>query len=292
MTLFDQLVSLAAKRQTGLIPLRSVVEKEILHHDILREMNQAGLLAQLTFIGGTCLRMCYNSNRLSEDLDFAGGQAFNQTTFSALSRVLPNMFRAKYGLEAQVQEPAHKTSGVDTWVVKIITHPEEKHLPIQRINIDVCAIPSHDQRPMMLRNHYGVDMGTSGLILRAQSREEIFADKIVAIAFRPNRIKNRDLWDIGWLKQQNVELPVKIVPLKVADHRKTPDEFIRLLSARLKPLPGDQSAHADFIGEMRRFLPASIVEDTVAKPDFWQYLTRLVFEECDRVFTAMKRMEY
>ena len=58
---------------------------------------------------------------------------------------------------------------------------------------------------MMLRNHYGVEMGTSGLILQAQSREEILADKIVALALRPNRIKNRDLWDIVWLKQQGIE---------------------------------------------------------------------------------------
>jgi len=288
MTLFDQLVSLAAKRQAGLIPLRSVVEKELLHHDILREMNQAGLLGRLTFIGGTCLRMCYNSKRLSEDLDFTGGRDFNKTTLSDMGRILPDMFRAKYGLETQVQEPIRETSRVHTWGVKIVTRPEEKHLPIQRINIDVCAIPSHDQRPMMLRNHYGVDMGTSGLILRAQSREEILADKVVALAFRPNRIKNRDLWDIGWLKQQNVELPVKLVPLKVADHQRTPDEFIRLLGARLKPLSGDQSAHAEFVGEMRRFLPASIVENTVEKSDFWQYLTRLIREECDQVFAAMK----
>jgi predicted nucleotidyltransferase component of viral defense system len=288
MNLFDQLVSLATKRQSGLIPLRSVVEKELLHHDILREMNKAGLLAQLTFIGGTCLRMCYNSNRLSEDLDFTGGHAFNKAALSVMGQALPDMFRAKYGLEAQVKEPTRETGNVNTWRLKILTQPEEKHLPIQKINLDVCSIPSHDQRPMMLRNHYGVDMGTSGLIFRAQSREEILADKVVAMAFRPNRIKNRDLWDIGWLKQQNVELPMKLVPLKIADHRRTPDEFICLLSARLKPLPGDKAAHADFVGEMRRFLPASVVKETVEKPDFWQYLTRLIREECDQVFATMK----
>jgi predicted nucleotidyltransferase component of viral defense system len=49
------------------------VEKELLHHDILREMSMAGLLKNLTFIGGTCLRACYGSSRLSEDLDFTGG---------------------------------------------------------------------------------------------------------------------------------------------------------------------------------------------------------------------------
>ena len=73
MSLFDQLVEDAIKNTRDLAPLRVVVEKELLHHDILRILSEAGLLSQLTFIGGTCLRACYGSNRLSEDLDFTGG---------------------------------------------------------------------------------------------------------------------------------------------------------------------------------------------------------------------------
>jgi predicted nucleotidyltransferase component of viral defense system len=64
VTLFDRLVDEALRAQDGLAPLRMVVEKELLHHDILREMAEAGLLQSLTFIGGTCLRACYGSNRL------------------------------------------------------------------------------------------------------------------------------------------------------------------------------------------------------------------------------------
>jgi len=45
----------ALRNQQGLSPLRIVVEKELLHHDILREISRAGLLATLTFVGGTCL---------------------------------------------------------------------------------------------------------------------------------------------------------------------------------------------------------------------------------------------
>mgnify|MGYP003638682330 CR=1 FL=1 len=55
MPLFDQLVDEALKSQGEMAPLRPVVEKELLHHDILRELGQAGLLRALTFIGGTCL---------------------------------------------------------------------------------------------------------------------------------------------------------------------------------------------------------------------------------------------
>jgi hypothetical protein len=58
---------------------------------------------------------------------------------------------------------------------------------------------------MLLLNLYGVDMSTSGLIVQAQSRKKIFADKLVAFALRPNRIRNSNLWDIAWLHQEAKE---------------------------------------------------------------------------------------
>ncbi len=78
MNLFDQLVDQAVRTRSDLAPLRPAVEKELLHHDILREMSEAGLLSHLVFIGGTCLRACYGSQRLSEDLDFTGGVGFSR----------------------------------------------------------------------------------------------------------------------------------------------------------------------------------------------------------------------
>ncbi len=78
MSLFDKLVSEALKNQPHLSPLRVVVEKELLHHDIMRVMRDNNLTAGLTFIGGTCLRTCYGGIRLSEDLDFTGGADFSR----------------------------------------------------------------------------------------------------------------------------------------------------------------------------------------------------------------------
>jgi len=59
MSLFDNLVDEAVRNHPELSILRPVVEKELLHHDILREMSDSGVLSSLTFIGGTCLRACY-----------------------------------------------------------------------------------------------------------------------------------------------------------------------------------------------------------------------------------------
>ena len=99
MSLFDELVDEALNNKQELAPLRIVVEKELLHHDILRVLSGAGLLTQLTFIGGTCLRACYGSNRLSEDLDFTGGSDFSRDQLAAMSNILIESLKAKYGLE-------------------------------------------------------------------------------------------------------------------------------------------------------------------------------------------------
>jgi len=287
VSLFDSLVSQALQSQGELAPLRGVVEKELLHHDILREMSAAGLLDNLTFIGGTCLRACYGSNRLSEDLDFTGGNNFERKTLTDLGGVLVERLQIKYNLHVNVSEPVRETGNVDTWKLKIITYPHQKNLPVQRIHIDICSIPSYDRHPMILRNHYGIEMGTSGLIIQAESREEILADKIIAFAFRANRVKNRDLWDIGWLKQQNVTLPLELVAKKIADHHRSTEEFLDLVEMRNLQLHDDPAIRRGFIHEMRRFLPPQVVAGTVESEEFWIYLTDLLHTECTRVVQAL-----
>lgn len=288
MSLFDQLVNEALRSRAELTSLRPVVEKELLHHDILREMSGAGLLAGLTFIGGTCLRACYGSARLSEDLDFTGGSRFKKSDLAELARVLTERLQTRYGLPVSVSEPVKTGGKVSTWKLTIETRPGQKHLPAQRIHLDICAISSHDPRPMMLRNLYGIDLGTSGLILQAQSREEILADKIIALAFRENRIKNRDLWDITWLTQQSIELPTQLIPIKIRDHQRDEAEFVALLQNRIAALKVQPEMREDFMKEMRRFLPAATVRDTIEKEVYWSYLTDVLADLGKKAVAALK----
>jgi len=288
MSLFDQLVNEALRSRTDLTSLRPVVEKELLHHDILREMSEAGLLIGLTFIGGTCLRACYGSARLSEDLDFTGGSDFKKSDLAELARVLTERLQTRYALPVSVSEPVKSGGNVSTWKLTIETRPGRRHLPAQRIHLDICAIPSHDPRPMMLRNLYGIDLGTSGLILQAQSREEILADKIIALAFRENRIKNRDLWDIGWLTQQGIELPARLIPIKIRDHQRENAEFVTVLTGRTASLKTEPATREDFMKEMRRFLPAATVRDTIEKEAYWSYLAELVGDLGKKAMAALK----
>jgi predicted nucleotidyltransferase component of viral defense system len=289
MNLFDQLVDEALVAQGDLAVLRPVVEKEILHHDILREMSRAGLLAGLTFIGGTCLRACYGSPRLSEDLGFTGGIGFQKEDLAGLGRTLVERLGVRYGLPVKVSEPVQTGGNVSTWKLVLETRPTRRDLPAQKMHIDICAIPSHDRRPMMLRNIYGIDLGTSGLILQAQSREEILADKIIALAFLENRIKNRDLWDIAWLVQTGVVFSAHLIPLKIADHQRSAEEFRSRLGERLDALREETRIREDFLKEMRRFLPAATVSETLEKPEWWSYLVDVVEIQCQIAIGALLR---
>ena len=283
MSLFDELVDQALQNKPEWSPRRVVVEKELLHHDILRVLSTAGLLAHLTFIGGTCLRACHGSNRLSEDLDFTGGADFTRKRLAAMASVLVESLKNKYGLEIGVAEPVREEGNVDTWKLKVQTRPERRDIPAQRINIDVCAIPSYQARPMMLLNLYGVEMGTSGLILQAQSREEIFADKLVAFALRPNRLKNRDLWDIAWLHQHHVKPALELIGNKLRDHHAQTEPYLDSFASRVASLKKDPAIATEFRNEMTRFLPSLIVRETVQSEDFWAFLSELMESYLDQV---------
>lgn len=277
MNLFDSLVDNALSRQPQLGSLRVVVEKELLHHDILRAMSEAGLLQQLTFIGGTCLRACYGSHRLSEDLDFSGGADFTREQLVGMADHLRETLHDKYDLNVEVSEPTRDSGNVATWKLKIQTRPGRPDLPAQKINIDVCAIPSYLPQPRMLLNPYGVDMGTMGLIVNAESREEIFADKLIAFALRPNRLKHRDLWDIVWLHQAGVKPALDLLTKKLADHQCTAQAFNSAFSERVLLLKNDPKLEAAFLKEMQRFLPASQLR-TVEQVGFWSFLS-LLFQD-------------
>jgi predicted nucleotidyltransferase component of viral defense system len=276
MNLFDKLVAEALKFQPELSSLRIVVEKELLHHDILLILNHSHLLTDLTFMGGTALRSCYGGIRLSEDLDFTGGENFSRESLSQMGQVLTDNLNKKYGLKVVVSVPVKDKKNVDSWKIKIETKPKQRHLPAQRINIDICRIPSYKKQPMMLLNPYGVDMGTGGLVIQTQSREEIYTDKLLAFALRPNRIKYRDLWDIIWLHQQGLKPHFELLPYKLKDRKLTLEYFFNLFDQRVGLLTSDNNIEAEFKKEMRRFLSLQQINKIIEQNNLWSFIIYLM----------------
>lgn len=279
MNIFNKLVTEAIKQEKELNALRAVVEKELLHHDILRILSQEKLLSKLTFIGGTCLRLCYDGQRLSEDLDFTGGIDYARDDLGRMANILIKDLQRKYQLEVQVSEPKKDTTNVDTWKIKIQTRPEQKNFPSQRINIDICAVSSFEKSPRMIINPYNVDMGTKGLIIQCQSLEEIFVDKLLAFALRPNRVKYRDVWDVLWLHQKAKKPNLHLVTKKLAERKLVLDDFVKLYHDRCKLFTNEAQVTAkEFTHEMRRFLPKAEIDKLINQEGFWQYTASLFIE--------------
>ena len=280
MSMLDSLVSAALTANPDVSPLRTVVEKELLHHDILRTMNEGQLLKNLTFMGGTCLRSCYGSPRLSEDLDFTGDMSDAPTRLAGLGELLVARLKEKYGLPVRVDAPRRDSENVHTWKVRITTRPDRGDLPSQRINIDVQTLPCRDPQPVVLRNPYPVDMGTMGLILTAETPREILVDKVIAVALRRNRVKNRDLWDMAWLTQRDTPFSSELLRAKLSDRELDIVTFRDLYGERCAEL---ERGRDDFMSEMRRFLPPSIVNESISHPQYWQYMTRTIGSYLDRL---------
>ena len=275
MSTFDTLVEQVIAQNPEYPTLRTVIEKELLHHDILRAMNGAGFLKSLTFMGGTCLRDCHGSPRLSEDLDFTGGFDFSKNDMSELGSVIQKSIGEKYELPVTVTEPTKESGNTETWKIKIITRPERSDFPAQKINIDICMLPSHERKISMLKNIYGVDMGTDGTLLYAESLSEILCDKMIAFARRPNRVKNRDLWDIHWLSQKNIA-PKKDLLLQKLDDRKINEaNFWTQYKERIEQIKNGQK---DFLFEMQRFLAPSAFSEQFVSEMWWEYLLNLLEE--------------
>lgn len=250
-----------------------VIEKEILHHDIMDVLIKQGGMQRLTFIGGTSLRMCYNSSRLSEDLDFNGGHDFKPSEFEGLEFEIQTYIQNKYETEVWVNKPSGEQQG-DTvsWKISIVKEPNRPDLPRQKMHIDVCAIPSFDIEKRPLINHYDIVVPTEGILVPVQSLQETLADKLIALAYRARRIKPRDIWDIVWIKQRGINLSKILVEKKLNARHKQMDDFRQALSTALTKLMSEEEVHNDFNMEMSRFIPKHIKERTLDNPEYWAYV--------------------
>lgn len=251
----------------------TVIEKEILHHDIMAVMVKQGLMQSLTFIGGTSLRLCHNSTRLSEDLDFNGGHDFKPGNFDGLEIEIQKYIQKKYETEVWVNKPNQDKQGdTASWKISIEKEANRPDLPRQKIHIDICAIPSFDIEKRPLINHYDVVVPTEGFLIPVQSLEEALADKFIALAYRSRRIKPRDIWDILWIKQRGIDVSIELINQKLAAREKTKANFIESLTLQVEKLLTEKEVKADFNNEISRFIPSQIKARTIDNPEYWQYV--------------------
>ncbi|MEX0383622.1 nucleotidyl transferase AbiEii/AbiGii toxin family protein [Spiribacter pallidus] len=272
----DALVDAAISEAPDLAPLRPVVEKELLHYEILRALDQAGLLDQLTFQGGTSLRLCHGAPRFSEDLDFAGGPAFAAGDVEGMARAIESLIERDFGLDVRVKAPTGKQESertadvaVSRWQVIVTTAPARPDLPRQRIRLEIANVPAYSSELRPLRRNYAaLPDGYEDILVPVGSLSEVLCDKLIAVV-ASRLTRHRDLWDLPWLQQQGATIDPEWLRAKVADYGLI--DYQGALGRRLAVLPDDINAEA-FSAQMARFLPPAVIERTIARRGFLDYL--------------------
>ena len=286
-------LALRIASEKGYAAVIPVLEKELLHYVILAALDEARLLESLVFQGGTSLRLCYGSERFSEDLDFAGGKDFDEAQMGNIKEVLETAIAKRYDVEVKVEEPAQRvleqgklaqsSVKIDCWQIQVITSPGRPDNPQQKIKLEVAAVAAHTKSiRALIVNYKELPYGYSNILIPVEEPEEIAADKLLALATAPYT-RYRDIWDLRWLavrprfarERISALMDKKLEDYHIAgDFRQIATEFI----AKLPNLIND-----DFVSFMRRFLSAETVSQTLEREAFREHLTETL-EELYRAF--------
>ena len=266
-----------AMRQPERRLMRPVVEKELLHYDILFALSQAGFLTDLVFQGGTSLRLCYGAHRYSEDLDFAAGEHFSSPRLLAIKQVIEDYVGKRYALSVTVKQPAELKAdpangevNINKWQVSVETDPGRKDTPNQKIKLEIASVHAHTRVLRPLQQNYSVlPDGYDTLVLPVQAIDEILADKLIALPTCTRYIRHRDIWDIAWLSQQRAVLEPNLIAAKILDYGI--EHYVDKVDRFLTQLPAILASD-DFHNQMQRFIPQDVQARTLQQVGFMDYL--------------------
>lgn len=257
-------------RRQGMAEMEQNLVKEAIHLHLLSAMSEAGILRHAVFQGGTALRLCYDGERYSEDLDFVCGKSgsyfsdveFKKLIETALETTKKTLSR-DFGVDAaqiSLKKPPHpdlvKEAGVNVAAWQIIVPMEAiRNAPKSRIKIEFANVPAYATKPMLVRAAPGL-VQVDDVILTVETPDEILADKAVALTARA-ALKFRDVWDVWFLQDRLGAIADRdIVGKKFADYGTS--EIEKKGSLRLAELSAEATAQS-FVAEMKRFLPAKRV---------------------------------
>lgn len=282
--------------------LEPVIEKEILHYEILKFLNDFHFLNNLVFMGGTSLRLCYGAVRYSEDLDFVIRNGFDVETMRNLSCLMKEYFENNVGIKVHINEPRslkineRKENGitVDKWRFSFETNSHRRDLKRQKIKMEIADIPAYSSDLVPVQNNYQAFLSEeTKFLINVESLEEILADKIVAFnATNSNRIRYRDIWDIQWLLSKKIPLNIDYVSKKIEDYQieSMQEKIIFRLDELHDIIYGEK-----FSLEMQRFLVPdmwlSTIQDGNFKDQCYQNIKQLfesVYSQLDN-FSCFKQ---
>ncbi len=235
----------------------TVQKEELALHEILQELALLGLWRGKffevgAFCGGTALRVLFQLDRFSEDLDFSLIQPNPEFNLSPYFSFIEKEMKA-YGFnveivrkEKSVETPIESAFiKADTAIHLIYIESKNKAQSGKKIKLKFevdtspCGPMKFDARPVLLPTQFFV---------KTLSLPYLFAEKMHAVLFRrwKKRIKGRDWYDFAWYVSRNTPLCLEHLKNKMIQSETldshiawTEADFHRQLKARIDAVDFD-----------------------------------------------------
>lgn len=200
--------------------------REIMQEVTLAGLQRSGFFEKAAFYGGTALRIFYQLDRYSEDLDFSLLSIDPNFSFEPYFEAITNEFKA-LGMTISINEKKKTvTSSVESAFLKSDTVWKELvleevipqvglgNMPVIKIKIEVDKKP-----PLGFETEDKLLLRPFSFYIKCFTLPSLFAGKMHALLFRKwkNRVKGRDWYDLEWYIKKGVPLDINHFLLRAQD---------------------------------------------------------------------------
>lgn len=181
------------------------------HHEVMQQVTLAGLYRggffdKAAFYGGTCLRIFYEMERFSEDMDFSLLQADKNFNLENYFDTIINEFKG-LGRDVVINKKQKKNqTNIESAFLKdgtVIYNLQFKTERSIKIKIEVDTNP-----PLGFTTEHKLLLLPFSFMSRCFTLPGLYAGKMHALLFRnwKKRVKGRDWYDFEWYVRKNVLL--------------------------------------------------------------------------------------
>ncbi len=203
--------------------------KEIIQEIIICGLSRGDFFNEAAFYGGTALRIFYNLNRFSEDLDFALIKPNENFNFCKYFEYIENELKS-YDLNLKISTKeksinSNITSAFlkgDTLELILKFFPREKNNPLDRLLKNIKIKFEIDVNPPSGATYEEKDkLLPSPHRIKLYDKESLFAGKIHAILCRnwKARTKGRDLYDFIFFIATNTKVNLELLKNKLVESK-------------------------------------------------------------------------
>jgi len=263
--------------------------REIMQQTALAGLQRSGFFEKAAFYGGTALRIFYNLERFSEDLDFSLLEVNPDFSLESYLAAVITEFNA-LGMQVSVKEKIKNTkTNIDSAFLKSETIWKELVLE------DVIPQAGLSQRPdikikLEVDTHPPLGFNTEEKLLlkpfsfyvKCFTLEDLFAGKMHALLFRnwKQRVKGRDWFDMEWYIKKGIPLNLQHFLIRARESGNwsekaiSKEQFLQLLNNKINSVSFN-SVKADFF----RFISDDKVLDIWSAQYFKDLIEQMKFKK-------------